>query len=137
MSENLENNDVALANSEELSVQTDTNTVEIESVSDEKSVDEKAEDINNHSDVGDNERNSEDFTNFLRDLAGKKSELDKEIDKKREYLAHNLAKYDTEDYFGNDSFKELYTEAFNSLGTNLDTAKFISLLDNYVNSRIE
>lgn len=52
------------------------------------------------------------------------------------YLSENLAKYDSENYLQNQSFKELYAEAFSALGTNLDTDKFVKLLDNYVESRI-
>lgn len=45
-------------------------------------------------------------------------------------------KYDTPEYFQDECFKELYKEAFYALKNDLDSDKFIGLLENYVNSRL-
>lgn len=54
----------------------------------------------------------------------------------KEYVTNIVNKYDKEQYFKNPEFNKLYQEAFTALGTNLDTDKFVTLLDNYVESRI-
>ena len=54
----------------------------------------------------------------------------------KEYFEKNVPKYDNDDYFKNPEFSNLYKEAFLALGTKLDTDKFVSLVDNYVKSRI-
>ena len=53
-----------------------------------------------------------------------------------DYINKTVPKYDKEEYFKNAEFSNLYKEALMALGTNLDTDKFVSLLDSYVNSRI-
>lgn len=53
------------------------------------------------------------------------------------YLENVFQKYDTPEYFKNDKFYSLYSEAFKALGTNLDTNEFINLLESYVQSRID
>lgn len=53
-----------------------------------------------------------------------------------ETLREAREKYDTPEYFQDASFKELYKEAFYALKHDLDSDKFISLLENYVNSRL-
>lgn len=73
----------------------------------------------------------------LQKLVEKKQELENDKKLKEEYLTSSLANYDTEDYLQNPQFKSLYAEAFNALGTNLDTEKFVNLLDKYVESRIQ
>lgn len=55
---------------------------------------------------------------------------------KQEYVNNYLAKYDNENYFQNDAFKQLYSEAFKALGTNLDTDLLVNKLEEYVASRI-
>ena len=50
------------------------------------------------------------------------------------FLQDTVNKYP--DYFLDPSFKEMYKVAYNALGTNLDTDKFIELLEGYVSSRI-
>lgn len=80
---------------------------------------------------------SPDVLNFIQSI---QAELNKQIEasnSKKDYLNGVFSKYNTDNYFKNDSFKDLYKEAFNALGTNLDTEKFIGLLDQYVNSRID
>ena len=54
----------------------------------------------------------------------------------KEYVTNIVNKYDKEQYFKNPEFNKLYQEVFTALGTNLDTDKFVKLLDNYVESRI-
>ena len=53
-----------------------------------------------------------------------------------ETLREVREKYDTPEYFQDASFKELYKEAFYALKHDLDSDKFIGLLENYVNSRL-
>lgn len=106
---------------------------EISSQSKNTDITEKVDDVVNYN-IADNSDNA--FTKFLQDFADKKSQLEKENSQKREYLSENLLKYDSDDYFGNNDFKELYSAAFNALGVNLDTEKFVNLLDKYVASRI-
>lgn len=55
---------------------------------------------------------------------------------KVDYINNNLQKYDNENYFKNDAFKNLYQAAFEALGTNLDTDGFIKKLEDYVASRL-
>ncbi len=45
--------------------------------------------------------------------------------------------YDTPEYFQNETFKEIYTEALMAYGDNLDTDRMVSLLEAYVNDRIK
>ena len=54
----------------------------------------------------------------------------------KEYIDKNAEKYNKDEYIKNPEFNNLYKEALMALGTNLDTDKFVSLLDSYVNSRI-
>ncbi len=54
----------------------------------------------------------------------------------KEYIDKNAEKYNKDEYLKNPEFNNLYKEALIALGTNLDTDKFVSLLDSYVNSRI-
>ena len=68
-------------------------------------------------------------------VAKQKQEEAKELEK-QEYENNYLAKYDNENYFQNDAFKNLYSEAFQALGTNLDTDLFVQKLEDYVLSRI-
>ena len=52
------------------------------------------------------------------------------------YLNEYREKYNTPEYFQDNSFRAIYKEAFKVLGQNLDSDKFISLLEDYVGSRI-
>lgn len=45
-------------------------------------------------------------------------------------------KYNSPEYFQDDKFRNLYKEAFMALGDNLNSDKFIELLESYVNSRL-
>jgi len=53
-----------------------------------------------------------------------------------DYLTEYRTKYDKPEYFQDTNFREIYKEAFKALGKNLDTDRFISLLENYVAGRI-
>ena len=44
--------------------------------------------------------------------------------------------YDSPEYFQNEVFKEMYTEALMAYGDNLDTDRMVSLLETYVKDRI-
>lgn len=46
-------------------------------------------------------------------------------------------RYDAPEYFQNPEFKAIYSAAYGALNGNLDTEKFVNLLDRYVSSRIE
>ena len=80
--------------------------------------------------------NAEDLAKGLKEIFDKKAQFEQDLNSKKEYLSSILTKYDSDEYFKNEPFKELYKEAFNALGTNLDTEKFINLLEGYVESRI-
>lgn len=45
-------------------------------------------------------------------------------------------KYNKPEYFQDPTFREIYKEALSVLGENLDTDRFVSLLENYVSARI-
>lgn len=57
-------------------------------------------------------------------------------DSMTQYIENDKANFDKPEYFQNKEFCSLYKEAIFALGDNLDTAKFIDLLDGYVASRI-
>ena len=77
------------------------------------------------------------LSKVLQVIKEKKQEFENEKKLREEYLSKSLTNYNTENYLLNPEFKELYSEAFNALGTNLDTEKFVNLLDKYVESRIQ
>lgn len=51
-------------------------------------------------------------------------------------LKEAAKKYNQPEYFQDPSFRELYREAFLALGKNLDTDRFINLIEGYVSSRL-
>lgn len=53
-----------------------------------------------------------------------------------EIISSDKEKYNQAEYFQEPSFRELYKEAVSALGKNLDTEKFVNLLETYVKSRI-
>ena len=59
---------------------------------------------------------------------------EKELRQNEAFLKEAASKYSN--YFLDPSFKEMYKVAYNALGANLDTDKFIELLEGYVSSRI-
>ena len=54
----------------------------------------------------------------------------------KNYIDEYRTKYDKPEYFQDSSFRDMYKEAYLALGNNLDTDKFIDLLEKYVVSRI-
>ena len=143
MSENLENqslNTEPVFNQESASVCLNEN-IDSESLVSDENVEElphnqSNNDIENVEKENGLDNDYDSLTEVIKKIAEAKEKLNKELDSKKQYLSENLSKYDSENYFQNESFKNLYSEAFNALGTNLDTDKFVSLLDNYVESRI-
>jgi len=53
-----------------------------------------------------------------------------------QYIENDKANFNKPEYFQDKAFCSLYKEAISALGENLDTAKFIDLLEGYVASRI-
>ncbi|MBQ6516348.1 hypothetical protein IJI31_04125 [bacterium] len=52
------------------------------------------------------------------------------------YLENVFSKYNQDNYFKDDAFNSLFSEAFKALGPSLNMEAFVPLLENYVNSRI-
>lgn len=104
-----------------------------ENTSDNNTVDNEVKSQDTLSDQNDYKS----LVDVIQKIADAKEKLNSELNSKKQYLSENLSKYDSENYFQNDSFKNLYSEAFSALGTNLDTDKFVKLLDDYVKSRID
>lgn len=73
---------------------------------------------------------------LFENLQKQSAEKSKHLNEVKDFVQKNVSKYDNEQYFKNPEFANLYKEAFVALGTNLDSDKFVSLLENYVNSRI-
>ena len=129
MSENIENQSVNTEAVSEQPTEQETNSSEEEKVS------EETEDKNTEPEP---DKNFEDKVKAVFDVLMKqKQQYENEQKAKQEYLNSNLANYNTEEYLQNPEFKALYGEAFEALGTNLDTEKFIGLLDKYVEARIQ
>lgn len=61
-------------------------------------------------------------------------EKQNELEMSEKELREISQKYNN--YFADPCFTEIYKEAYNALGKNLDSDKFINLLENYVSSRI-
>ena len=51
-------------------------------------------------------------------------------------ISEDKEKYNQAEYFQEPTFRELYKEAISALGKNLDTDKFVNLIETYVKSRI-
>jgi len=133
MTDNLEN-----SNHENVqNVPDEANSVAVDMNEAEGNVSDVETQAENQKEGSCDDNQAEKIVNVLRDLVERKKQYDDEINQKREYLEKNLAEYNTENYLQNEDFKNLYSEAFGALGTNLDTAKFVQLLDKYVDSRIQ
>ncbi|MBE7703790.1 MAG: hypothetical protein E7Z89_07060 [Cyanobacteria bacterium SIG28] len=86
----------------------------------------------NSKELGELRKGSNSMENLLQTLI-------KAIDVKdnaKEYIESFRQKYNTPEYFQNDEFNEIFKEAYMALGQNLDTDRFINLLEKYVGSRI-
>ena len=132
MSENLENKAVEENVTDTVS---ETEKTEENNVS-QRVNDESVEEQQKAETTEKNDGSMEMLAKIFQSIADKKRELDDEIKSKQDYLSSNLGDYNTENYLQNQEFRNLYSEAFNALGTKLDTKKFVNLLDKYVESRI-
>jgi len=82
--------------------------------------------------VGDLRKDLAEFTN-LKDVAGFLNSYQNSI---IPVIRRDREIYNTPEYFQNDIFNEMYTEALMAYGDNLDTDRMISLLESYVKDRI-
>lgn len=71
--------------------------------------------------------------NSLKNSLKQAISLSKEVG---EMINADKEKYNQAEYFQEPSFRELYKEAIGVIGKNLDTDKFVNLLETYVKSRI-
>lgn len=60
--------------------------------------------------------------------------LFKNVYENRALIQENVKKYP--EYFADPSFKQLYTEAYRALGTDLDVDKLVNLIEGYTSARI-
>ena len=63
-------------------------------------------------------------------------ERQQKIEKSHESLQQVAQKYNSPQYFQDPSFREIYKEAYLALGENLDSDRFVTLIEDYVASRI-
>ena len=63
-------------------------------------------------------------------------EKQQEIEKAQENLRQIAQKYNSPQYFQDPSFREIYKEAYLALGENLDSDRFVKLIEDYVTARI-
>ena len=82
--------------------------------------------------LGELRKNSQVFENLQQGW----KELENLKNDMASYLNECRTKYDKPEYFQDEAFRKMYKEAFLALGKNLDTDKFVELLEGYVNSRI-
>lgn len=82
--------------------------------------------------VGNLRKDLADFSN-LKEVSGMISSYQNSI---IPVIKRDRELYNTPEYFQNDVFKEMYTEALMAYGDNLDTDRMISLLETYVKDRI-
>lgn len=86
-------------------------------------------------------RQSEELGN-LRQNAGLLSEIEASWARQAKMLEgvnllnKTIDRYNNPEYFQDPSFKSMFLEAYDALGDNLDTDKFVNLLEGYVSSRI-
>jgi len=79
----------------------------------------------------------EDFMNGLADYVIERyNNKQTAAENRKKFIESSLADYDQDRYFKNQDFINLYSEAVDVLGDEIDTKKFIELLDKYVDSRI-
>ena len=86
----------------------------------------------NSKELGELRKNSTSMENLLQTLVQAVNVKDNAL----EFIEPYRQKYDSPEYFQNDEFKEIFKEAYMALGQNLDTDRFIDLLEKYVGSRI-
>lgn len=131
MSENLENQ-----NTNENVVEAEiTQNTEEKNDSEEK-IEDTSKEIPQTNETNSEHNQIEVLSQIFKTIADKKREFDDEVKVKQDYLTTNLESFNTEEYLQNQDFRNIYAEAFDALGTKLDTKEFVNLLDKYVESRI-
>lgn len=87
-------------------------------------------------------QNSEELGNLRKELSVFNT-LKKDIEQVEKFrnifvevINNDMAKYNSAEYFKNPDFVNLYTQALVAFEGNLDTGKFVEMMDSYVNSRI-
>ena len=73
---------------------------------------------------------------LLSEDVNKAWEKQQQIEKAQENLKQVAQKYNSPQYFQDPSFREIYKEAYLALGENLDSDRFVKLIEDYVASRI-
>lgn len=73
---------------------------------------------------------------LISDDVNKAWEKQQQIEKAQENLKQVAQKYNSPQYFQDPSFREIYKEAYLALGENLDSDRFVTLIEDYVASRI-
>ena len=73
---------------------------------------------------------------LLSEDVNKAWEKQQQIEKAQENLKQVAQKYNSPQYFQDPSFREIYKEAYLALGENLDSDRFVTLIEDYVASRI-
>lgn len=147
MSENFENNDIANYNeANETYTQNVQNTQNTENTNQNlilgkfKDVDELTNAYKNiqtqhgqqSKELGELRKKNQMYEEFQKNF---QENIDR-YNSANEYLKNVVSQYNKEEYFQNPEFSTLYQEAFNTLGTKLDTQKFIGLLDKFAQARI-
>ena len=126
------NSNQAVSNDSSISGEADYNAAE--TVNDNSIVSDNSTPAAPDSQIQNNDENiPEALQNAVKNIQDYYTKVNEE---ERTFLHNQLAKYDSEHYLGNPEFKNLYSAAYEALGMNLDTDKFVSLLDKYVESRI-
>lgn len=74
-------------------------------------------------------------SNFFNEI-GKMLQKQQDTKNAQQEISKEIEKYNTPEYFQNPIFRDIYKEAFNVLGNNLDTERLVDLAENYVKSRI-
>lgn len=87
-------------------------------------------------------KTSDELGNLRKDLADFNSlkEVSQSVSELKEalipFIKRDKELYNSPEYFQNEIFKEIYSEALTAYGDNLDTDRMISLLEAYVKDRI-
>lgn len=88
-------------------------------------------------------QNSEELGNLRKELNSFNT-LKKDIEQVEKFknvfveaINNDMAKYNTAEYFQNPDFVNLYSQALMAFEGDLDTDKFVSMIDSYVGSRIK
>ena len=73
---------------------------------------------------------------LIDELQHQSEQLSERRQNAKNYLENVFSKYNQDNYFKDDAFNSLFSEAFKALGPSLNMEAFIPLLENYVSSRI-